>query len=301
MRNRIIDISERPTRLRVEHRQLVLEAGDDAPARIPLEDVAVIVASHPQVSYTQAVLAELIAEGGAFVACDKNRLPVGMLLPLAGHFTQTERIRRQPDLPLPRRKRLWQQLIRAKIAMQAGLLDQVHGSDFGLARLAPLVRSGDPANVEARASRKYWSALFGSDFRRDRDAADHNRFLNYGYAVLRAAVARAICAAGLHPSIGLHHHNRYNAFCLADDLIEPYRVCVDKAVVELTTSRDATAEFDRETRAALLAALTQYVEIGSEIRTLFDALGRTAQSLAAVVTQQRQDLELPEGLVDAPA
>ena len=299
MRNRIIDIAEQPARLRIEHRQLVVDTGDK-PARIPLEDIAVIVSSHPQVSYTQAVLAELIAEGGAFVACDRNRLPVGMLLPLAGHFAQTERIRRQPELSLPRRKRLWQQLIRAKIGMQAALLRDQCVDDAALVALIKEVRSGDPSNIEAQAARKYWTALFGSDFRRDRDAADHNRFLNYGYAVLRAAVARSICAAGLHPSIGLHHRNRYNPFCLADDLIEPYRVCVDKAVIGLTDKRDEIKEFDRETRTALLASLMQAVVIGGEIRSLFDALTRTAQSLAAVVIAERDSLELPERLADAP-
>ncbi len=300
MRNRIIDIADQPARLRVEHRQLVVETGDK-PARIPLEDIAVVVSSHPQVSYTQAVLAELLAEGGAFVACDRNRLPVGMLLPLAGHFAQTERIRRQPELPLPKRKRLWQQLIRAKITMQAALLRERNIDDAALLALAKSVRSGDASNIEAQASRKYWTALFGSDFRRDRDAGDHNRFLNYGYAVLRAAVARAICAAGLHPSVGLHHHNRYNAFCLADDLIEPYRACVDRAVAGLMDERtDAVEEFDRETRSSLLASLTQFVVIDGEIRSLFDAVARTAQSLAAIVIGERDSLELPERLADAP-
>lgn len=300
MRNRIVDISEKPARLRVERRQLVIDV-EPEPARVPLEDLAVVVVSHPQVSVTHAVLSELAAHGGVFVTCDHRRMPVGLLLPLAGHSVQTERFRKQLDLSRPKQKRLWQQIVRAKISMQAVVLSLQTGSDAGLPALLSCVRSGDPANVEARAARRYWSSLFGSDFRRDRDAEDHNRLLNYGYAILRAATARAVCASGLHPSVGLHHHNRYNAWCLADDLMEPYRPLVDLAVSRLLEGLERVPELTGETRAELLSVLTGAVMFAGEQWSLFDALGRSAGSLANVITGDAGVLELPTGTIDAAA
>ncbi|MFQ5734202.1 MAG: type II CRISPR-associated endonuclease Cas1 [Planctomycetaceae bacterium] len=300
MRNRIVDIAERPARLRIERRQLVIET-EPEPARIPLEDFAVVVVSHPQVSFTQAVLSELAAAGGVFVTCDRRRMPVGLMLPLAAHSVQTERFRKQLELTRPKQKRLWQQLVRAKIVMQAAVLREQTGDECGLRALLPAVRSGDPSNIEARAARRYWTALFGSDFRRDRDAGDHNRLLNYGYAVLRAATARAICAAGLHPSVGLHHHNRYNAWCLADDLMEPFRPLVDRAVAQFMDGRDDVPALDGEARVELLEVLTGTVDIAGEQRSLFDALARTAGSLANVVTGEADALDLPTGTIDAAA
>lgn len=298
MRNRILEIAEQPARLRVERHQLIVEAGDRL-ASFPFEDLAVLVVSHPQVSYTQAVLNELITHGGAFLTCDRAHLPCGLLLPLTGNSVQTERFARQIRLPQPRRKRLWQQIVRGKLHMQAALLTQRLGTDHGLAALIPAVRSGDPDNVEARAARRYWSALFGSDFRRDRDATGHNALLNYGYAVLRAAVARAVVAAGLHPTVGLHHHNRYNPFCLADDLMEPFRPLVDRAVAGFVDAQDSVPELTQSVRGELLGALTSTVFLAGENRTLFDALNRTAASLVRCIVEEELRLELPGGFTDA--
>ncbi len=213
MRNRIIEISQQAARLRVEHRQLIIHLEEDRTRSIPIEDIAVLIVAHPQVTYTQAVLSDLIGMGGVFVTCDAKRMPNGMLLPLDSHSTQTARFRMQFELPLPRRKRLWQQVVQSKIAMQAQLLVEHTGTDHGLIPLISKVRSGDTSNVEARAARRYWMALFGMNFRRDRGAEGVNAMLNYGYAILRASMARAVCASGLHPSIGLHHHNKYNSWC----------------------------------------------------------------------------------------
>ena len=157
------------------------------------------------------------------------------------------------------------------------------------------VKSGDPANVEARAARKYWTALFGSDFRRDRNATDHNILLNYGYAVLRAVTARAICSAGLHPSLGLHHRNRYNPWCLADDLMEPYRPFVDGVVNEIIEDHDTIPEFNQSTRISFLELLTGTLEIDEQQRTFFDALSKTASSLASFILGENDRLKLPEG------
>ncbi len=299
MHNRILDISETPARLKVRFDQLVIDAGNSQkPATIPLNDLAVLIVSHPQVSYTQAVLSSLADQGGIFITCDQRRLPNGMLIPIQGNHIQSKRFANQSAAKRPLCKQVWKQVIRAKISAQAELLETLFEDDFGLRPLLPLVKSGDPQNVEARAARKYWTAIFGSNtFRRDRAALDQNRLLNYGYAVLRAITARAICASGLHPSLGIHHHNKYNPFCLADDLMEPFRVLVDQAVAEHVNEYGTESEFDRNTRQQLLASLTGRVEIGGHSRTLFDTLARTAQSLNDIFAGETQKLELPERMI----
>jgi len=296
MINRIVDFSELPARLHVRYEQLVVERAEQPDVTIPLSDLAVVVASHPQVTYTQAVLAGLAEAGGAFVACNRKNLPVGMFLPLRGHHTQAERFLAQAHAPQPMRKRLWQQLVRAKIRAQARTLPDLYGPDPGLGALVPLVRSGDPANVEARAAQRYWPHLFDNlNFRRHRENEDQNLLLNYGYAVLLAIVARAICAAGLHPSLGVHHHNRYNVFCLADDLMEPFRPTVDRSVAAYCAEHDAFCEIEAAAKQHLLGDLTGRYLVAGEQRTLFDTVARLATSLAGGFLGQTKELELPEG------
>jgi CRISPR-associated protein Cas1 len=223
-----------------------------------------------------------------------------MMLPVTGHSVQTERFAAQADAPAPVRKRLWKQVVRCKILAQADLLQRLRGDDQGLTAVSRSVRSGDPSNREAVASRRYWSALFDDPgFRRRFDAPDANRLLNYGYAVLRAVVGRAICAAGLHPSLGLHHHNRYNPFCLADDLMEPYRPLIDSAVVEHVGCYGTDAPLDRVGKQALLEAILARYRADGEVRTLFDLAARTAVSLAKVYLKQSSDLDYPKKLSDA--
>lgn len=295
MTDRIIDLSEEPARLNVRYKNLVIEREGAEMVTVPLEELAVLVVSHPQVSLTHAVLAGLATSGGVFVTCDDKHLPAGMLLPLATHFTQAERFEQQASASLPTCKRLWQQIVRAKLRAQACLLCELRGDDRGINALISRVRSGDPDNLEAKASRRYWPALFmGESFCRERFGLPPNQHLNYGYAVLRAAVARAICAAGLHPSLGLHHHNRYNAFCLADDLMEPFRPLVDRTVVNLTQRRGIDAPLDREAKAEILSALSGRLLLQGEWRTLFDVASRTASSLAAVFNGRQKDLLFPE-------
>ena len=295
MSDRILDFSDEPVRLCCRNGLLVIqrEAQDDL--TVPFAEIAVVVVSHPQISLTHAVLSGLAAAGGVFITCNEARLPAGMFLPLDTHFTQAERFALQAQASLPTRKRLWQQIIRAKLRAQSSLLMDLRGEDGDIALLAIHVRSGDPDNVEALAARHYWPLLFKDpNFTRNRTADDQNRLLNYGYAVLRAIVARAVCAAGLHPSLGLHHHNRYDAFCLADDLMEPFRPIVDAAVVRWTDAHGPQAPLDRDAKAALLAALGERIKLDGESRTLFDVVSRLAQSLAAVFASQREDLILPE-------
>lgn len=295
MTDRILDLSECPARLRVRNNQLVIAREGTDDVSLPLADLAVLVVSHPQVTYTQAVLAGLAAAGGVFVACDAACMPVAMLLPLTGHHVQTERFAAQARAPRPVCKRLWRQLIRAKVRAQAALLEELHGDDHGLKPLSTRVRSGDPSNIEGQASRRYWPALFADpNFRRRRENPDQNALLNYGYAVLRAIVARAICAAGLHPSLGLHHHNRYNGYCLADDLMEPFRPLVDRIVYAFVKEHGVPAELTPTVKRELLTPLTGRVMLDGEQRTLFDVLGTVAASLAEVFMGNARRLTLPE-------
>lgn len=294
MTERLLDISESPAYLHVENAQLVIEREGRECARLPLTEAGAVVLTHPQVVCTLGTLAGLMEAGGAVVVCGRQHSPVGLLLPTTGHFSQAQRFALQAAAPLPLRKRLWQQVVRAKIRAQAALLSEMRGTTGGLLELAGLVRSGDPANIEARAARVYWPLLFADDsFHRRRDAEDANRLLNYGYAVLRGLVGRAICAVGLHPSIGLHHHNRYDPFCLADDLMEPYRPLVDAAAVEHVGTYGKDVPMDRAAKEALLGAMAARYAADGEARTLFDILGSTASSLAKVFLREAKNLWFP--------
>ncbi len=296
MIERIIDLSEEPARLSVDLGRLVIQRKAQDDMAIPLEEIAVLVVAHRQVIYSHAVLAGLARAGGAFIPCDERRMPVGLMLPIEQHHLQAERFAIQAQAPLPRRKRAWQQVVTAKVRAQGNLLHELHNNDRGLLSMAQRVRSGDSENIEGQASRRYWPALFAdSSFRRDREAEDQNRLLNYGYAVLRAIVARAVCAAGLHPSLGIHHHNRYDAFCLADDLMEPFRPIVDRAVARYIWEHGAEAPLDRQAKSALLAALThKRFPVDAEERTLFDVAARTASSLVKVFAGEQEKLALPD-------
>ncbi|MBI5696396.1 MAG: type II CRISPR-associated endonuclease Cas1 [Nitrospirae bacterium] len=294
MTERIVDISDSPARLSVSLDRLVIHA-DTGEAVVPFEDLAVLVVSHPNVSYTHAVLSGLCARGGILVTCNDKRLPTGMLLPLEGHFTQGERFAAQASSSVPTNKKLWRQVVKAKIKAQGGLLASIRGHDHGLRDMAGKVLSGDSSNMEAQASRRYWPALLGDGFHRMDSGDGRNGALNYGYAVLRAMVARAVCAAGLHPSLGIHHHNRYDAFRLADDLMEPYRPIVDAAVAAMSDGGGCNIGLDREAKSVIIRALTlSRFSLDGESRTLFDLAGRTASSLSAVFEGKGDRLAIPE-------
>jgi CRISPR-associated protein Cas1 len=309
-----------------------LRARDTQTQTIPFADVAVLVTSHPQISFTQAVLSGLAAAGGMFIVSNEKHLPAAMLLPLSTHSTQTERFARQAAVPLPTRKRAWQQVVQAKLRAQARLLEETTGADQGLRQMAGRVRSGDPDNLEAQAARIYWQALFGKNasgeaFRRDPEGGGVNVHLNYGYAVLRAIVARALCASGLHPSLGVHHHNRYDTFCLADDLMEPFRPLVDRVVARLRRSalpspdeegagRGATAppsdavipaqagihapaiQLDQNSKKAILEDLLVRYTADGESRTLFDWVSRAASSLVGLIEDREDKLNFSDLLPD---
>ncbi|MCC7012982.1 MAG: type II CRISPR-associated endonuclease Cas1 [Planctomycetes bacterium] len=294
MPDRILDFSEEAVRLCVRHSNLVIRRADDSEVSLPLRDVAVVVVSHPAVSLTHPVLAGLAAAGATFVSCDDTRLPVGMMVPLQGNFVQAERLAAQVAATRPTGKRLWQSVVRAKVRAQAAVLVLEHGDDGGLASLADRVRSGDPDNIEAQVARAYWPQVFGDPrFERTRTAEDLNRHLNYGYTVLRAMTARAICAAGLHPCLGIHHHNRYSQFTLADDLMEPLRPVVDRAVLSIARTWGTDVAVTKETKAHMFEHLTARFCYRGEQRALFDVLTGISTSLLAVYEGRRKELDLP--------
>jgi CRISPR-associated protein Cas1 len=297
MTDRIIDITETSVFLKIHNHLLVIEKPDGSKYSLPTSDIAAIVISNRAVALTHAVLAEITNSGGIIVVCDDKYLPAGMMLPMQQHYIQTERFRQQANAPQPTTKRIWQQLIRAKIFNQAKLLNIITGSDHGLFVLSQKVKSGDPENIEARAAKIYWQHLFQNipDFKRERFGDNCNPMLNYGYAVLRATTARAICGVGLHPTIGVNHHNRYNPFCLADDLMEPFRPLVDRAVVNIINLTDSIPEqLDKTTKAALINALLVRVLLNDEAVTLFDALTRSASSIALAFENNSKNIIIPE-------
>ena len=294
---RTVEISSGPTYLSVKNGQLVIRREREVIGTVPFEDIGIVIVDHPAVTYTHGVLTSLGRVGAVLVACGADHHPATLVVPIEGNTLHTERLRLQVESSRPCGKRIWQQIVRAKIRAQAATLGLDNPKYKKLMSLAVEVGSGDPTNVEAQAAKIYWQALFpDGTFRRNRDGSPPNNLLNYGYMALRAAVARAICAAGLHPSIGFHHRNRYNAFCLADDLIEPLRPLVDRAVVEAMSECDGRTELDKKAKHLLLSALTGRVMVGGEQRTLFDATARVAASLAETYPGQAKKLDLPESL-----
>lgn len=298
MLRKTIEIATPGTRLSVAHRQLVIERPELPKATVPIEDLGVLVVDDGRASYTQAVFIECLAAGATVIVSGRDHLPAGMMLPMDGHHALTERHWAQVEAGAPLRKRLWQAIIAAKLRQQGRLLVEVTGQDAGLAALAGRVRSGDPGNLEAQAAQRYWPKLFGRDFRRDRGADDANALLNYGYAIVRAACARALVASGLIPSLGVWHRNRSNPFCLADDLIEPWRPIVDWKVHAIMMGTDGPKSLDdRPTRAALLAIFNETVAVGGRRWPLLLGIEQSAASLAKALTQNDRDaLILPESL-----
>lgn len=269
----------RPARIGLADGQLTV-GQDDGEARIPLEDIAFVILDEPRVTLTGAVVAACMDAGVALVTTDQRHVPSGLTLPFHRHHRQAGVAARQLAATAPLRKRLWQSLVCSKIENQAAHLARLgHPNAAALAAMTGLVSSGDGGNVEARAARDYWRALF-TDFIRDDPSDLRNKALNYGYAVVRACIARAIVAYGLLPSIGVHHASRTNGFNLADDLFEPFRPLVDARVVTLAAGRDRTEELTRDDRRALAAMPIGMAKLGPETMTILAATEKAAESLA---------------------
>lgn len=278
--DRIVDIATDGLHLRCYRGFLLVEKDRAEFGRIALDDIhAVIVHAHG-VTWTGNIVVELTARGAPIVFCNANHSPVAVTLPLEGHHAQGARIRAQWSASRPLAKQLWRRIVQAKIAMQGSLLvARSAPGAAGFALIARRVRSGDPDNVEAQAARRYWPALMGRDFRRDRAQDGANSLLNYGYAVMRATVARAVVAAGLHPTIGIQHANRANAFALADDLVEPFRPLVDALVVAMVAEGVDMLDPRLKRRFARLIAFD--LRLDGEASPVSVAAQRLAQSLAA--------------------
>lgn len=278
MIKRIVEISSEAAYIHLKHGQLVIKRDGSCDGQIPIEDLGLLLVSNPAITCSNSVLTACLKNNVAVVLCDEKHMPSGMILPLTGHSTQTQIISAQTGMSMPRQKQLWKSIVRAKIRAQAQVLARTKNENGALIEWAKQVRSGDPANMEARAARFYWKKLFGKDFRRERYGLTPNPLLNYGYAVVRACVARALVGAGLHPSIGLHHRNKYNDFCLADDLLEPLRPLVDFRVWELWNDNHSV-EIDKTTKKVLLELLSEKVKINESREELMISMHHYAASL----------------------
>lgn len=288
---RIVDIATEGLRLSVHRGFLLVHGGQsEEVGRVPLDDIhAVLVHAH-DTTWSASLVARLAERGAPIVFCAANHSPVAVTLPLDGHHAQGARMQAQCDASGPLKKQLWRRIVSAKITMQGSLLAArgVEAGAFPL--LARRVKSGDPDNVEAQAARRYWPLLMGQDFRRNRDLPGSNALLNYGYAVMRATVARAVVAAGLHPTIGIQHSNRRNAFALADDLVEPFRPLVDGLAAALTDRGIST--LDSPTKRAFARLIAFGVTIQGEMTPVSVAAQRLAGTMSRSFESGRADLAL---------
>ena len=295
MIKRIVEISSARTHLSIKYGQLIVKQEGKQVSSIPCEDIGVLLVDHQATSYTHCVFTELLRYGAAVVLCAGDHHPAGMLLPIESNTLQTERFRQQIEAKEPVKKRLWKQVVRAKIKHQAKLVGKDSDIYKSLMALRDRVRSGDPENIESQASKRFWTAyLQGIDFHRNINGAPPNNMLNYGYMVMRAAVARALCSAGLLPSLGIHHRNRYNAFCLADDMLEPFRGFVEYKVREICEGEGIVDELEQRIKARLLEVLYEPVTIAGFKGPLMVGLHRTMASLQRCFAGEKKYLDLPE-------
>lgn len=264
---------------------------------IPIEDIGVVVIEHQRITISSGLLEALLENNCAVITCDGRSLPVGLLLPLCGNTTQSERFRHQLDASVPLRKQLWQQTVRQKILNQASVLLRYTCQETRCMNTwAAEVKSGDTQNMEARAAAYYWKHLFTNipNFVRDREGTPPNHLLNYGYAVLRAVMARSLVISGLLPTLGIHHHNRYNAYCLADDMMEPYRPYVDELVLDIISKVDDYTPLTKEIKMMLLTIPTIDVTIEGKRSPLMVAALQTTASLYKCYTGELRRVALPE-------
>lgn len=290
MIGRIVEIAADGRYLHVLRGFLIVESKGEEVGRIALDDIAAVIANAHGLIYSNNLLVALAEREVPFVLCGNNHKPVGILWPLEGHHRQAARMDAQLAAPAPMRKRLWREIVQAKISWQAHALTQVGEPATLLQPLLSKVKSGDPANIEAQAARRYWPRLFGKSFLRDQDGEGINSLLNYGYAILRAATARAIIATGLHPGLGMHHQNQYNTMRLVDDLMEPYRPCIDLAVWRLWRANHL--EVDAEAKRTLAHVLYQDFTTSHGTSPLIHTLQRLAFSLSQVYSKESEHLDI---------
>lgn len=284
-----------PYHLSLKNRQLVVsEKAGMSIKTAPVEDIGFVVLDNPQISFTMKLMEELNENNVAVVFCNSKHLPSSMLLPLDANHIQNELFRAQISASEPLKKNLWKQTVEAKIKNQARLLEKLGINGNPLKTLAKSVKSDDSDNREGFAARIYWNALFGKEFIRDRYGNPPNMYLNYGYIILRSAVARALSGSGLLATLGIHHRNRYNAFCLADDIMEPYRPWVDEIVIKIDKEWPGQLMLEKEQKAELLQLMTADVRIGESRRPLMIALSQTTASLARCFSGETRKISYPE-------
>lgn len=294
MVGRIVEIADDRRHLFVHRGFLVVrdtEGERKELGQVPLDDIAAVIANAHGLTYTNNLLLALAERGAPFVLCGPNHNAVGMLLPIDGHHVQAKRIEAQVVASQPMVKRLWASIVKAKLEQQAAALEAAGAPTAPLQALVGKVRSGDPDNLEGQGARRYWTLLFGTEFRRDQDGEGLNALLNYGYTVLRSATARAVVAAGLHPSLGLHHSNDANAMRLVDDLMEPFRPVVDLKVWQL--HRAGEDHITPNTKRALVRVLYDDLPTSMGVTPVMVCMQRLATSLAQVYLGERPKLDLP--------
>jgi len=283
--------------LSTKDEQLVIKTAENETSR-PLEDIGVVVLDSPQITITQHTIAKLLKNNAAIISCDEKHMPIGMFLNLDGNTLQSQKFQKQTEASEALKKNLWQQTIKAKIQNQASVLQKAGKDAKRLNYLARNIKPGDSDNCEAQAANWYWSRIFSDyvrDFSRNSNQTPNN-MLNYGYAVLRAASARALTGSGLMPTLGIFHRSQYNAYCLADDVMEPYRPFVDLAVIELLEkhSLENCEEINQDTKQTLLSVLQYDCFFKQEKSPLFVALTRTSASLSACFEGKKRKILYPE-------
>ena len=282
----------------VENNKTLPEAiKKEAERTIPIEDIGVVVLDNRRITITSGAMEALLENNCAVITCNQKSMPVGLLLPLCGNTTQNERFRSQLEASLPLRKQLWQQTIKQKILNQEHVLRINTAQETNCMRVwSNDVRSGDPDNLEARAAAYYWKNVFTTypNFVRDREGTPPNNLLNYGYAILRAIIARALVGSGLLPTLGIHHHNRYNAYCLADDIMEPYRPYVDQLVLDIIQCNLEISDITRDLKMQLLGIPMLDVVINGKRSPLMIAAQQTTASLARCFAGESKRISYPE-------
>lgn len=260
---------------------------------IPIEDIGFLVIDNPEIYISITTLNVLVENNAAVIICNKTHLPNGLFLNLNSHHIQQDIFKHQLNASMPLKKKLWQQTVVEKIKNQGILLEKTTKKTNKFAFLASKVLSGDTTNMEAVAASFYWKSFFEIDFKRERYGYYPNNFLNYGYAILRAATARALSGSGLLNTLGIHHKNKYNAFALADDIMEPFRPIIDEAVQTIMHHYDEQ-ELNTEIKAILLETLTRTVYFKDEKSPLMVALQKTASSLQQCYTGHRKKIKYPK-------
>jgi CRISP-associated protein Cas1 len=291
MIGQIVEIIESDRHLSLEYGNMVISSRTSVLARVALDDILAVIVNPHGASMSAGILAALADRNCPVVIAGKDFKPAATLMPLVGNFEVAARIEAQVTASLPTQKQAWKQIVQSKLTMQALALETVEADSGPIRTLVPTVRSGDPENVEAQAARHYWKRLFGEPFHRERDEPGINFLLNYGYAVIRATVARAIAASGLHPSIGIHHINPLDTMRLADDLMEPYRPLVDLRVYGMT--RTEVPNVSPRSKKMLVAILSTDFPTEAGSSPVSVAIHRTAQSFVKYLKGERESLELP--------